>query len=95
MTWRPAEADAYPSRRSTARAPKPSKGNRGGAGDALLAAEAGRHFEAITARIAVQHVLVVGTQTNRPDAEPWVKRAEAALEQLPDRGSRAEVDVTL
>ncbi|MFO0595284.1 MAG: protein kinase [Myxococcaceae bacterium] len=94
-TWRPAEADARLSLAQVYRARGRFKEAEAVLGDALLAAEAGRHFEAI-ARIAVQHVLVVGTQTNRPDdAEPWVKRAEAALEQLPRPRLRAEVDVAL
>ena len=44
----------------------------------------------------MQHILVVGTQTVRPEeAEPWVKRAEAALEQLPRPRLRAEVDLAI
>ncbi|MBL8910177.1 MAG: serine/threonine protein kinase [Archangium sp.] len=94
-TWRPAEAEARLALAQVHRARGKFKEAEAELADALLAAEAGRHFEAI-ARIAVQHILVVGTQTNRPEeAEPWVKRAEAALEQLPRARLRAEVDVAI
>jgi tetratricopeptide (TPR) repeat protein len=93
--WRPVEADARVALAQVFRARGRFKEAEEELSEALLAAEAGRHFEAI-ARIAVQHVLVVGTQTNRPEeAEPWVRRAEAALEQLPRPRLRAEVDVAL
>ncbi|MFT3713631.1 MAG: serine/threonine-protein kinase [Archangium sp.] len=93
--WRPAEAEARLALAQVHRARGKFKEAEAELADALLAAEAGRHFEAI-ARISVQHILVVGTQTNRPeDAEVWVKRAEAALEQLPRPRLRAEVDVAI
>jgi tetratricopeptide (TPR) repeat protein len=93
--WRPVEADARLAAAQTLRALGKFKEAEAMLGDALLAAEAGRHFEAI-ARISVQHILVVGTQTMRPEeAEPWVKRAEAALEQLPRQRLRTEVDVAI
>jgi tetratricopeptide (TPR) repeat protein len=93
--WRPVEADARLALAQVHRARGQFKDAEAELGEALLAAEAGRHFEAI-ARIAVQEVLVVGTQTNRPaEAEPWIRRAEAALEQLPRPRLRAEVDVAL
>ncbi|MBL8937388.1 MAG: protein kinase [Archangium sp.] len=91
--WRPVEAEALLAQAQVLRARGKFKDAEAVLGDALLAAEAGRHFEAI-ARISVQHILVVGTQSVRPDeAEPWVKRAEAALEQLPRPRLRAEVDI--
>ena len=92
-TWRPVEAEALLAQAQVLRARGKFKDAEAVLADALLAAEAGRHFEAI-ARISVQHILVVGTQSVRPDdAEPWVKRAEAALEQLPRPRLRAEVDI--
>lgn len=94
-TWRPVEADARLAAAQVFRALGKFKEAEAMLGDALLAAEAGRHFETI-ARISVQHILVVGTQTVRPEeAEPWVKRAEAALEQLPRPALRAEVDLAI
>ncbi len=93
--WRPVEADALLASAQVSRARGRFDEAEAGLTEALLAAEAGRHFEAL-ARIAVQHILVVGTQSVRPrDAEPWVKRAEAALEQLPRPRLRAEVDVAI
>jgi tetratricopeptide (TPR) repeat protein len=92
-SWRPVEAEARLAHAQALRARGAFDAAEAALGEALLAAEAGRHFEAI-ARIAVQHILVVGTQTMRPaDAEPWVRRAEAALEQLPRPRLRVEVDV--
>jgi tetratricopeptide (TPR) repeat protein len=91
--WRPAEAEAFLAKAQALRARGAFAEAESTLTDALLAAEAGRHFEAI-ARIAVQHILVIGTQSMRPaDAEPWVRRADAALEQLPRPRLRAEVDV--
>jgi tetratricopeptide (TPR) repeat protein len=91
--WRPVEADARLAKAQALRARGAFAEAETELDEALLAAEAGRHFEAI-ARISVQHILVVGTQSMRPDeAEPWVRRAEAALEQLPRPRLRAEVDV--
>ncbi|MCU0695906.1 MAG: protein kinase [Myxococcaceae bacterium] len=91
--WRPVEAEARLAKAQALRARGAFKEAEHELNEALLAAEAGRHFEAI-ARISVQHILVVGTQSMRPDeAEPWVRRAEAALEQLPRPRLRAEVDV--
>ncbi|MDP1920552.1 MAG: protein kinase [Myxococcales bacterium] len=93
--WRPVEADALLASAQVSRARGRFDEAEAVLTEALLAAEAGRHFEAL-ARIAVQHVLVIGTQTVRPrDAEPWVKRAEAALEQLPRPRLRAEVDIAI
>ena len=93
--WRPVEADARLAAAQVYRALGKFSEAEAMLGDALLAAEAGRHFEAI-ARISVQHILVVGTQTMRPEeGEPWVKRAEAALEQLPRQRLRTEVDVAI
>ncbi len=93
--WRPVEADARLAAAQVLRARGKFKEAEMMLDEALLAAEAGRHFEAI-ARISVQHILVVGTQTMRPEeAEPWVKRAEAALEQLPRQRLRVEVDVAI
>jgi tetratricopeptide (TPR) repeat protein len=90
--WRPVEADALLAKAQVARGRGKFKDAEALLGEALLAAEAGRHFEAL-ARISVQHVLVLGSQTMRPDeAETWVRRAEAALEQLPRPRLRAEVD---
>ncbi|MCA3013139.1 MAG: serine/threonine protein kinase [Myxococcaceae bacterium] len=91
--WRPVEAEARLARAQALRARGAFADAEAELAEALLAAEAGRHFEAI-ARVAVQHILVVGTQSMRPaEAEPWVRRAEAALEQLPRPRLRAEVDV--
>lgn len=58
---------------------------------ALLAAESGRHFEAI-ARIALQKVFSVGTHSMKPaEAEAWLTRARGALEQMPRPELEAEV----
>jgi len=93
--WRPVEAEALLAQAQVLRGRGKFKEAEGVLTEAVLAGEAGRHFEAL-ARIAVQHILVLGTQTMRPaDAEPWVKRAEAALEQLPRPRLRAEVDTAI
>jgi eukaryotic-like serine/threonine-protein kinase len=82
-TWRPAEAEALLALAEEQRA----RANYGEAAktlnDALVAAESGRHFEAI-ARIATQQVFSLGSHSEKPEeAEAWLTRAKGALEQMP------------
>lgn len=90
--WSPVEAEALLAQAQVLR--RSSSGDAETVLDeAARAAETGRHFE-VFARVSVQRVLLA-TQANRPDeAERWLTRAEAAIDQLhaPRPRLRAEVD---
>ncbi|MBL8953651.1 MAG: protein kinase [Myxococcaceae bacterium] len=58
--------------------------------EATVAAEAGRHFEALL-KIAVKHVRVVDS-AHTDEADGWIRRAEASLEQTPNLEVKAELD---
>jgi len=58
--------------------------------EASVAAEAGRHFDALL-MVAVKHVRVVDG-AHSEEADGWIRRAEAALEQTPRPEVKAELD---
>ncbi len=58
--------------------------------EASVAAEAGRHFDALLL-VAVKHVRVV-ENARMEDAEGWIRRAEAALHETPRPEVKAELD---
>ena len=91
--YRPAQADALLALAEEERARANYPAAAATLDKALLAAEGGRHFEAI-ARIAVQQVFAVGTHSMRPaDGEAWLTRAKGALEQMPRPELEAEVQL--
>jgi eukaryotic-like serine/threonine-protein kinase len=91
--YRPAQADALLALAEEERVRANDPAAAATLDRALLAAEGGRHFEAI-ARIATQQVFAVGTHSMRPaDGEAWLTRAKGALEQLPRPELEAEVQL--